>query len=134
MFASRVTKDLALPSDPSVIVTIRKLSWLQRQSAQKKSQQDSAKSLIAMGGAAFMKEWQALSTDETKKDEVAATYTDPMTTHDLETVLVCGVKGWTASEPVTRETLTDLDLPDAEFLAREILALSLPTEAQEKEA
>lgn len=135
MFASRITKDVSLPSDPSVLVTIRKLSWLQRKSARHKSQVESAQGLREMGGPAFMREISAIAEDgkvsvaEIQKKAEA----DPLNTHDLHTVLICGVQCWKDPTPVTAETLGDLDEADAEFLAREILALSMPARTEEQE-
>ena len=130
MFASRITKDVPLPSDPSVLVTIKKLNWLSRKAAQQASQREAAKGLVEMGGAAFLREMEALAADKKEANEEARK--DPYLTHDPLTVLVNGVKAWTASEPVNKETLSDLDEADAEFLAREILALSIPTRTEDE--
>lgn len=131
MFASRITKVVALPSDPSVSVTIRKLSFLQQRGAQQISQQESARNLIAMGGAAFMDEWAKFSKPDPAAAPVVEAPRDPLLTHDLLTVLVSGVAAWSVAASVNKETLADLGQDDAEFLAREILALSAPrTEAE----
>lgn len=145
MFASRITETVALPSDPSVTVTIRKLSWLQRKDAMKQSQHASSRELVAMGGAEFMRVIRELDPPKADTPQAAAPAaavaavvpSDPvdlaMATHDPLTVLVCGIKAWSAPEPVTRETVSDLDEADAEFLARAILRLSLPSSAVESE-
>lgn len=134
MFSSKITKPVPLPSDPSVTVTIRKLSWLQRQEARKVSQRESVKELADMGGPAAMKAFMDTPADAVKAAPVAP---DPFLLHDTMTVLVAGVKAWTCDEPVSRETLSDLGEDDAEGLARAILALSLPSptlEADRKNA
>lgn len=135
MFSSKITKPVPLPSDPSVTVTIRKLSWLQRQEARKVSQRESVKALAEMGGPAAMKAFMEPTGGETVKAEPAAP--DQFLLHDTMSVLVAGVKSWTCDEPVSRETLADLSEEDAEGLARAILALSLPSptlEADRKNA
>lgn len=124
MFASRITKEIALPSDPSVCVTIRKLGWLQRKAAQQIAQLEAAKGLVEMGGAAFVRAFEELRHD--RGEVVAAQLADPLTTHDQLTVLVSGVKAWTKADPITKDTLSDLEDADAEFLAREILTLTIP--------
>jgi len=128
MFASRVTKPLALPSDPSVTVTIRKLSWLQRQDAKKQSSRASVATLKDMGPemVAHFTAAEKLAVDAAKADATAAeSVGDPLATHDMLTVLICGVKAWSVPEAVNRESLSDLDPEDAEFLARAILSLSI---------
>jgi len=131
MFASRITKDVPLPSDPSVTVTIRKLSWLQRQDAQRVSQAASSKALVEMGGAAVLDEMRKMSALSGDDAPVSAGPADPFLTHDTLTVLVCGVKAWTVDAEITKETLSDLGPEDAEGLAREILALSVPSPTRE---
>lgn len=148
MFASRITKTVTLPSDPSVTATIRKLSWLQRQDARKVNQHESSRDLVKMGGAEFMRLIREMeqpqaaaalgesdaptdrAVDATPVEPAAVVPSDPvdlaMATHDLFTVLICGVKAWSVPEPVNKETLSDLEPEDAEFLAREILRLSIP--------
>lgn len=137
MFASKVTKIVPLPSDPSVAVTIRKLSWMQRQDAQRESQKRSRQDIRDVGGIEeFKKLLSAVQSDEAEQP-AETTAPDPLATHDLLTVLVCGVKAWSVAEPVNKDTLSDLSADDAEFLAREVLALSLPSptlEADRKNA
>ncbi len=129
MFASRITQAHPLPSDPTVIVTIRKLSWLQRQDAKKQSSRASVATLKDMGP-----EMVAHFTAAEKAAEAVPVTVDPLATHDMLTVLICGVKSWTVPEAVNKDTLSDLEPDDAEFLARAILTLSLPAEADPKNA
>lgn len=141
MFASKHTNTVQLPSDPSVAVTIRRLSWLQRQDARKVSQQKSAKDIAAMG-ADVLAYFKAVEEEERKRKEAAGEAAapapvDPLATHDMLTVLVCGVKSWTADEPVNAQTVADLEEDDAEFLARQILGMTpgvAQTEADRKNA
>lgn len=134
MLASRTTKTVTLRSDPSVVVTIRKLGWARRQEAQIKSHQTAMRTLIDMGGDAYMREYERIGLPQ---PELAKVIADPFYTHDRLTVLVGGVQSWSDHEPITAVTLADLEPDDAEFLAREILALTYPpapTEEQKKTA
>lgn len=143
MFASKTTRTVPLPSDQSITVTIGKLSWMQRRDAAAESQRATRKDIRDLGG---MDEFKKLFATEAKGEPaqdvapaaaVEPVAPDPFLTHDTMTVLVCGVKAWSAPEPVTKETLADLGEEDAEGLARAILALSLPSptlEADRKNA
>lgn len=138
MFASKITDTVPLPSDPSVAVTVRKLSWLQRQDAQRESQKRSRQDIRDVGGIEeFKKLLSAVQSDEAEAPAAAPAEPDLLATHDLLTVLVCGVKSWSVAEPVNKDTLSDLDSEDAEFLARRILKMSVPSatlEADRKNA
>jgi len=116
---------MPLPSDPSVTVTIRKLSWKQQEEAQRVSQRQSRVDIKDMGGIdEFRKLMAAITTDETPTVKTAP---DPLATHDKWTVLVCGVKSWTSPEAVTPEALDQLSTEDAEGLARAVLDLTMPS-------
>ena len=130
MFASKVTQDVPLVSDPSITVTVRKLSWLQLKSARQASVRESAKGLADMGGATFVREMRELNATADHNDTDDTATPDPLTQYDMHTVLVCGVRAWTSPAAVTPEALDDLELSDAEGLARAILALSLPTRTE----
>lgn len=124
MFASKVTKDVTLTSDPTIVVTIKKLSWTQKESARRASQVKSAKALVDMGGAAFMQTMKELNQNPDAKKEPAAE--DKFQTHDPMTVLVCGIKSWPFPDPVSKESIEQLDEIDVEPLCRAILELSYP--------
>lgn len=125
MFASKVTSTVTTPS--GVEVVIRKLSWLQRQEAQKAMQRQSRKDIQELGGVEEFKKLFAAETSEPAPAAEPSGPPDPLLTHDPLTVLVNGVKSWAVPEPVNKATLADLDEADAEFLARSILALSQPS-------
>ncbi len=137
MFASKTTKDVPLPSDPSITVTIGKLSWLQRRDAAAESQRATRREIASMGG---MDEFRKLFSSEKPAEPstpAPVVEADPFLTHDTRTVLVCGIKAWSVAVPVTPEAIADLSEEDAEGLARAILALSLPSptlEADRKNA
>lgn len=132
MFASKITKVVPLPSDPSVAVTIRKLSWLQLDDTQRMSQQKSRRDIRDLGGIdEFTKLMKSVQAEKTESVDAEKPAPDPLASHDMQTVLVCGVKAWSVAEPVNKDTLSDLGPDDAEFLAREILSMSLPSKTLE---
>jgi hypothetical protein len=122
MLASKFTKTVTLPTDPTVTVTIKRLGFLQKQAAQKASQRKAMADLREIGGAEFVKELNELKATDPVAVETGIK--DPLVTHDTLTVLIGGVAAWSAPDAVTKETLEQLDELDAEFLAREILALA----------
>lgn len=79
-----------------------------------------------IGGIDEYKKLMSAVVDEPPKDAAPAepATVDPLATHDMLTVLVCGVTSWTADDPINKETLGDLVPDDAEFLARQILGMN----------
>ena len=129
MFASRIRQTLSLPSDPSVNVTVSALGQLQVDAARRASKITSARDLQEMGGAAFAAAMRELQAGQSTAGAPSAE-PDVLDQYDLLTVLVSGVKSWTAPEPVTRETLGDLTPADAAHLGRAILAMTWTRESE----
>lgn len=147
MFASQTTKDVPLPSDPAITVTIRKLSWTQRESAQRAAKKERHTHVIDLGGvdvpeyvvediAKRLVDKSVPPPADGAAHEPVATPVEPdlLLTHDKLTVLVCGITAWTVKEPVDKAHIEDLDPDDADALARQILALSVRTETERKNA
>lgn len=121
-------------------VKVQQLGWEQARAARKAAQQESARNLIAMGGAEFMRAWSAMNKDKAKTEAdgeqaapvpvVAAAPADILDGYDLGLVLAGGVV-----KPASG-FLADLCEADAETLGRAILSLTYPqrTEEQEKNA
>lgn len=130
IFASYVTKIVPLPFDEPHAVTIQKLSGKHLAAARQASVVASMDLVRSMGGATIGQEVAAVAAQ--LPDQVAAVQADPMKRYDRSTVLVHGVKAWTYQEAITADTLADLTDDAAEFLAREILTLTLPNGAGEK--
>jgi hypothetical protein len=113
---------------------IRQLSWLQLRASRTASQQESARGLVAMGGAEFMATLKAITAEKARADgdtdaPAEKAVPDLLAGHDLMTVLVGGAPGY------SRAQIEDLDEADAEFLGRAILALTPKrTEDEEKNA
>jgi len=123
---ARKTDTATLPSNGST-VAIRQLSWLQLRASRSMAQQESARNLVALGGAEFLAAWRGMQAASPALSTPVLP-ADPLSGHDLMTVLASGMP------TSTREQIEDLDEVDAEFLGRAILALTpLPrTEEQEK--
>lgn len=166
MFASRKIESVSLPSDPAVLVTIRKLSWTQRDAARLALKTRLAREMQDMGGAAALSAAYEVGAIVSAALEAAAARAqaavsdrpppapppaeapaappadvpdlhDPLALYDQATVLQFGVVAWPDPTPVTPEALNDLAAEDAEYLARRILALSVPpprSAEQEKNA
>jgi hypothetical protein len=132
-------------------VSIRQLSWLQLRASRQLAQAESARNLIALGGAQFARAYKEMLSVEDEDEPPAgeaqaqpgaptaappeaepapAPPVDPLAGHDLLTVLIGGLPTY------TREAVEDLAEADAEFLGRAILALSPKprTEDEEKNA
>ena len=107
MFASRITKEVRIGKDT---VTIRALSGRAKERAQQATMTRAASMLAQVGGADAVRS--------------APSERDPASAFDQQTVLREGIISWTADEPVTDETVGDLETEAADSLCREILILS----------
>src|SRR5262245_6154413 len=131
IFASYVTTTGAIPWDPGQTVTIQRLSGNHLAAARQASITASMAFVKQMGGPAMQRELADVTADAVKA-ELATRAADPLRQYDRATVLAHGVKAWTYPDPVTPDRLDDLTDDAADFLAREILALTLPNGAGEK--
>jgi hypothetical protein len=134
IFASYVTKIVPLPFDDGQTVTIQKLSGKALAACRQASIATSVEFVRSMGGAAFGRELAAVkaAADGAELAGADGNGSDPLRRYDRSLVLAKGVKAWTYSEPLTPEAIDDLDEQAADFLAREILALTLPPVPAEK--
>ena len=126
IFASYTQQTVLIPFDAPETVTIRKLSGRQLEKCRESNQLASVEALKRMGGAALQRELAALSESTKMADLVATATADPLTSYDRLMVLQLGIVAWSYSEAVTPGTIEDLSEEAAMFLAREILALTLP--------
>ena len=137
MFASQTTGQLTFENGDgtSVVVTIQKLNWQSMRRAQEE-QSTRAMAMAAKAGPELLQMW---NKENTNKPPVASTATDQETreqqyrAYDRETVLLKGVRSWTASIDLA-QGLGDLDEPTADRLHRAILDLSLPPMTKEAAA
>jgi hypothetical protein len=93
------------------------------------AQQESARNLIQMGGAEFLREWTSMKADRPDAVEpvAAAAPDDILGGYDLGIVLASGVV-----KPA-EGFIADLCEHDAEFLGRAILELTQPARTEEQE-
>ena len=143
IFASYVTRTVTIPGEDPETVTIQKLTGKALAAARQVQITASMDWIRTMGGAAFQRELAAAVADgadaadgavqKAVEKEREARQADPLRQYDRSTVLEKGVKAWTYQEPLTPDTLADLTDDAADFLAREILTLTLPNgNAQKK--
>lgn len=113
-------------------VPIRQLSWLQLRASRQIAQQESARHLVAMGGAEFLDAWAAMQArkggpEADPQAPVAVGAPDLLAGHDLLTVLVGGIPSFTMDQ------IESLDEPAPEVLGRAILALTPAPRTEEQE-
>ena len=126
IFASRTTKVIELPFDVPNTVTLQKLAGRHLQKAHDANLQESVDSLKRMGGPAFQRELAGMGDAAERAKQVAEHQADPMNGYDPYVLMQCGIKAWSYPEPVTPESIEDLDEEAVAFLSREILKLSKP--------
>lgn len=146
VFTSRITQRLQVPHDPDQAVTIRKLAPRHLDAAAVESYRQSLERTNLMGGMSAIQTIRAL-TAETPKAEAdgaaaavaaATPAADPLSGYDRATLVAKSLVDWTYDAPTTMESVLDLDEETLDFLAREVLRLSLPklflTDAQQEAA
>ena len=122
MFSSRVTKAIKTPTKPQYTVTIRQLSGRAKERCQQATLAKAADMMQRVGGAAVFDQIRQLGGEDKVREQVEDH--DPTAAYDRDQVLLDGVVSWTADEPVTADTLADLEDPTSDLLFREILQLS----------
>lgn len=142
IFASYVTRTVPIPWDEGQTVTIQKLTGRALAAARQVHVTASMEWIRTMGGAEFQRELAAAAAggadgaDDVVRAAVAQEQAkrrdDPLRQYDRSTVLEKGVKAWTYPEALTPAALADLTDEAADFLAREILTLTLPGGTAEK--
>ena len=122
MFSSRVTKAIKTPTKPQYTVTIRQLSGRAKERFQQATLAKAADMMQRVGGAAVFDQIRQMGGEDKVREQVEDH--DPTAAYDRDQVLLDGVVSWTADEPVTADTLADLEDPTSDLLFREILQLS----------
>ena len=122
MFSSRVTKAIKTPTKPQYTVTIRQLSGRAKERCQQATLAKAADMMQRVGGAAVFDPIRQNGGEDKVREQVEDH--DPTAAYDRDQVLLDGVVSWTADEPVTADTLADLEDPTSDLLFREILQLS----------
>ena len=122
MFSSRVTKAIKTPTKPQYTVTIRQLSGRAKERCQQATLAKAADMMQRVGSAAVFDQIRQMGGEDKVREQVEDH--DPTAAYDRDQVLLDGVVSWTADEPVTADTLADLEDPTSDLLFREILQLS----------
>ena len=122
MFSRRVTKAIKTPTKPQYTVTIRQLSGRAKERCQQATLAKAADMMQRVGGAAVFDQIRQMGGEDKVREQVEDH--DPTAAYDRDQVLLDGVVSWTADEPVTADTLADLEDPTSDLLFREILQLS----------
>ena len=122
MFSSRVTKAIKTPTKPQYTVTIRQLSGRAKERCQQATLAKAADMMQRVGGAAVFDQIRQMGGEDKGREQ--GEDHDPTAAYDRDQVLLDGVVSWTADEPVTADTLADLEDPTSDLLFREILQLS----------
>jgi hypothetical protein len=130
IFASRTQRTIEIPFDPPHTVTIQKLAGRHLEKARQEQQFASFDFVKRIGGmAAFRQELGAVTNADR---QVEAAKSDPFQRFARSVILEKGVVSWSYDEPVSAERLDDLDDSAADWLARQILDLTLPNGDGEK--
>ena len=122
MFSRRVTKAIKTPTKPQYTVTIRQLAGRAKERCQQATLAKAADMMQRVGGAAVFDQIRQMGGEDKVREQVEDH--DPTAAYDRDQVLLEGVVSWTADEPVTADTLADLEDPTSDLLFREILQLS----------
>ncbi len=117
MITSGVTKDIEVPGEPGVKITIRMLSH----GALKKARDIRLGELTAMVGNLDL---GALKDQTTSAEVKAAAEADPLNGLDVTTILRKGIRAWTYDEKVNSDNVDELDEDSAIHIATEIVKLS----------
>ena len=132
MFANKITKVVTVKDgDEDVSVTIRKLSARSLDKASLARQAAIAETARTLGPDML----KAFQDADAKKDAVAIL--DPAEArygaYDRGTTLTAGIASWTAKIDL-QEGINELDEDTADFLFKEIVALSVPTPEEQEAA
>lgn len=125
-FASQVEKTLEIPFDLPHEVTIKKLPGRHLQKAKDVFLAGLVEGVQSRGGAKVQKEMQELWHDPDSKKTIEKIQADPLNGYDRYTIVEHGLVRWTYREPVSLESINDLDDEAVDWLAREILRLTKP--------
>lgn len=118
MITSGVTKDIEVPNEPGVLITIRMLSHGALKKARDVRMQELAGLVSQIDISKFTR------ADAEVDEEMATVERDPLTGYDIVTVLHKGVKAWTYDVKCNTDNIDELDEATATHVAREIVQMS----------
>ena len=116
MLTSKITQELPLPHEPGAVITVRLLSGEQLKRAR---QARAREALKAYGELSASVDLSTLPSQA--QDSAAVLEADPLASYDVGTLLAAGIVAWTYEEPVTPETIADLDEVTMDYVARALL-------------
>lgn len=129
-FASQVRRTLTdIPRLDGQTITIRKLGWKALEAAATERQRVGLAMLREIGPGGLIKELQGQGGEDAVRQAAAA---DPFVRYDPMTLLERGIVEWSLSGKPTSAEIEDLDLGVAEYVAREVYALSRPKTEDER--
>jgi hypothetical protein len=120
---SKITKRIDVPSESGQWIEIRMLSWLTLDKARKERLKDIAGMSDVFAAFRTLAANGAIESAKTVADD------DPMEAYDKRTLLGHGIAAWSYGDTVNPE---DLDEHTADWAARQILAYTVPGEAEVK--
>lgn len=117
MALRKITKTVEIPHEPNETMELRLLGWKQLDEAKRARTKQSFANIKEMGGDIFK------AIQSARSEDGAAAVADPLAEYDLETVLIKGIVAWSYDEPVTPQSIADLDEKTADWAARVILGI-----------
>jgi len=127
IFASRSQQTIDVPFDPPHTVTIQKLAGRHVEQARQEQMVASMAYVKRVGGIAeFRKEVATVGDADAVARQVAAVQRDPARQYARSVVLEKGITAWSYDEPLTPDTIADLDDQAADWLFHAILDLTFP--------
>ena len=143
MLTMGITERLDVPGEEGQWIEVRRLSWKHLADARKARQEAVFATVRAMGGEVLKslpsrcskgcgeEKHEGRCTPVAQRADQAAT--DPVNEFDIETLLQSAVVGWSYEETVSKDTISDLSEPTANWLAAEIVRLNTtPAEGAQK--
>ena len=129
MLTGKITKRIEIPHEPNEWLTIRMLSGKKIEEAREACERQVYTKLRALGPEAL-----AAVRNANREEASNALAADPLAAYDLDIVLRSGVIGWSYDEPFAPAKTEELDEVTRRWAAREFIALSVPAEAEQKNA
>lgn len=129
MLTSRIVRQVEIPSEPGEWLKLRMLPGKKLEEAREAQLMKLLTKVRAMGaeGVNAFKEFNPQRAAEESR-------ADPLADYDIETLLRAGIIGWSYEEKLTPQAIEELDETVRRWAAEELLKMSIPTEADEKNA
>lgn len=138
---TKITRILEVPHEPGETITIRHLSARQLEEA-REARVNAAIDRMRHQGAELVKVFHDAGREQLEKaagvksEDVDAALEDPLNDYDRFTLLMHAVVDWTYEQKVPKnpfdrkELIGELDEVTVDWLAREVLAFSIPDRSE----